>query len=177
MNIIKDVEQGTDEWHDMRIGHITASRFKDVLSKGRGTAPSKTRLTYMRELVAELISGEKQESFSNEYMEWGTATEPQARAMYEFDTGNAVTEIAFCKLDNLKIGCSPDGLVGDDGGLEIKCPKTTTHIETVLSDEELFTRLSSGAIATANSMTWEKAADKMIDFIRDTLPLHTTTPR
>lgn len=135
MNIIKDVEQGTDEWHDMRIGHITASRFKDVLSKGRGTAPSKTRLTYMRELVAELISGEKQESFSNEYMEWGTATEPQARAMYEFDTGNAVTEIAFCKLDNLKIGCSPDGLVGDDGGLEIKCPKTTTHIETVLSEE------------------------------------------
>ena len=71
------------------------------------------------------------------------------------------------------INHNENGLIAPQANLETYL----AHIETVLSDEELFTRLSSGAIATANSMTWEKAADKMIDFIRDTLPLHTTTPR
>jgi hypothetical protein len=67
-------------------------------------------------------------------MEWGTATEPQARSMYEFDSGNTVDAVTFVKLNNTnKIGISPDGLIGDEGGIEIKCPKTTTQIETYLS--------------------------------------------
>jgi putative phage-type endonuclease len=130
VEIIKDIQQGSEEWHAMRLGFITASRFKDVIAGGQG----KVRKAYMYQLAAEALTGEREESFSNQYMEWGTATEPQARSMYEFDTGNTVDAVAFVKWnDTNKIGISPDGLIGDDGGIEIKCPKTTTQIETYLS--------------------------------------------
>jgi len=130
MEIITGIEQGSEEWLSMRLGWITASKFKDVIAGGAG----KTRKSYMYMLAAEAITGERADSYSNEYMEWGTVTEPQARSMYEFDTGNQVDEVSFVKFssDN-KIGISPDGLIGDDGGIEIKCPKTTTQIETFLS--------------------------------------------
>lgn len=134
MEVITGIEQGSEEWLAMRLSFITASRFKDVMSGGRGGAPSKTRLTYMRELAAESITGQRAEGFSSEYMEWGTKTEPQACAMYELDSGNDVDHPAFVKWSpDHRIGISPDGLVGEDGGLEIKCPKTTTQIETFLS--------------------------------------------
>ena len=130
MEIITGIDQGTDEWLSLRYGWTTASRFKDVMAKGQG----KTRKSYMYHLAAEAISDMRQETFTSEYMEWGTATEPQARAMYEVATGNVVDEVTFIKLDEEnKIGCSPDGLIGDDGMIEIKCPKTTTQIETFLS--------------------------------------------
>ena len=134
MEIITDIEQGSDEWLELRMGWLTASKFKDVISNGRGKAPSKTRQSYMYQLAAETLTGERGESFSSEYMEWGTKTEPQARAMYEFETGSEVSEVAFIKWNTInKVGISPDGLIGDDGGIEIKCPKTTTQIDTFLS--------------------------------------------
>jgi putative phage-type endonuclease len=134
MEIITDIEQGSEEWLSLRLGWITASRFKDVMSNGRSGAPSKTRLSYMYQLAAEALTGDRVESFSSEYMEWGTKTEPQACAMYEFDSGVSVDHPAFIKWNAVnKIGISPDGLVNDDGGIEIKCPKTTTQIETFLS--------------------------------------------
>ena len=129
MEIIKDVEQGTDEWLNLRFGWITASRFKDVMAGGAG----KTRKAYMYHLAAEILTGERAESYTNEYMEWGTQTEPQARAMYELDSGNSVDQVAFIRHDTLKAGCSPDGLIGESGLVEFKCPKTTTQIETFLS--------------------------------------------
>ena len=130
MEIIKGIEQGSEEWLDMRLGWITASRFKDVIAGGQG----KTRKAYMYQLAAEAVSNERIETYSSEYMEWGTAVEPQARSMYEFDNLVDVEEVSFIKLNQInKIGISPDGLVGDKGGLEIKCPKTTTQIETFLS--------------------------------------------
>lgn len=130
MEIITGIEQGTDEWLALRYGWITASKFKDVMSKGQG----KTRKAYMYHLAAEAITGERAESFTNEYMEWGTENEPVARAMYELETGYEVDQVSFIKLDEAnKIGCSPDGLIGDDGMVEFKCPKTTTQIETFLS--------------------------------------------
>ena len=130
MEIIRDIEQGSDGWLALRYGWTTASRFKDVMAKGQG----KTRKSYMYQLAAEAISDMRQESFTNEYMEWGTETEPQAREMYEFISGNEVEEVSFIRLDEEnKIGCSPDGLIGDKGMIEIKCPKTTTQIETFLS--------------------------------------------
>lgn len=134
MEVITDIEQGTPEWLSMRLGWITASRFKDVKAGGKGNSPSKTRLSYMYQLAAEALTGERVETFSSQYMEWGTQTEPQACAMYELDTGHTVDHPAFIKWsDTNKIGISPDGLIGSDGGLEIKCPKTTTQIETFLS--------------------------------------------
>jgi putative phage-type endonuclease len=133
MIVFDHVEQGTDEWHEMRRGVITASRFKDVMSKGRGDAPSKTRQSYMLELAAESLTGEVEHFEPNKYMKWGTEKEPEAKSMYELITDNEVAEVAFIKHDTLNCGVSPDGLINADGGLEIKCPKTTTQIETFLS--------------------------------------------
>lgn len=136
MIIYNDVEQGSDEWHKLRLGCITASRFKDVLSGGQG----KTRLTYMREVCAEILTCEKVEGFTNEYMQWGVETEPQAKDFYTLKTGNDIENISFIKAEPTEfpivgVGCSPDGLIGDNGLIEIKCPKTTTQIETFLSGE------------------------------------------
>lgn len=129
MQIIRDIEQGSEEWLSLRFGWITASKFKDVISGGAG----KTCKSYMMQLAAEVITGERIETYSNEYMEWGTQTEPQARATYELESATKVEEVSFIKHDTLKAGCSPDGLVGENGMVEFKCPKTTTQIETVLS--------------------------------------------
>jgi len=146
MEIITGIDQGTDEWLALRYGWITASKFKDVKAGGAG----KTRKSYMYQLAAEAITGERIETYTNEYMEWGTLTEPQARAMYELESGNIVEEVSFIKLDDVnKIGCSPDGLIGDDGMIEIKCPKTTTQIETYLSG-----KMPTGHNAQVQGQLW-----------------------
>ena len=146
MEIIKDIEQGSEEWLALRYGWTTASRFKDVMAKGQG----KTRKSYMYQLAAEAISDMRQESFTNEYMEWGTETEPQARDTYEFVSGNTVEMVTFIRLGgDMKIGCSPDGLVGDDGMVEFKCPKTTTQIETYLSG-----KMPTGHKAQVQGQLW-----------------------
>ena len=134
MRIIKEMEQGSDEWLALRLGKVTASRMSDVLSKGRGTAPSKTAETYMMELLAERLAGESKPFFENDAMRWGTETEPQARFMYELKSGNTVDEVAFIERDEFT-GVSPDGLIGDDGMLEIKCPTTITQIKRALTDD------------------------------------------
>ena len=133
MKIIENVEQGSEEWHSMRLGKITASRMSDVMSKGRGKAPSKTSETYMIELITEIITGSAKPFFENDAMRWGTETEDQARAMYELNSGNEVKEVAFIEHSD-HIGVSPDGLIGEDGLLEIKCPTSITQIKRALSD-------------------------------------------
>ena len=129
MQIIKDIDQSGEEWLDLRMGFVTASKFKDVLAKGAG----KTRKTYMYKIAAEIITGEREEGFTSKAIEWGTETEPRARAMYELDKGVDVEQIAFAHFDEKMVGCSPDGLVGERGLVEFKCPNTTTQIETFLS--------------------------------------------
>lgn len=126
--ILKDLEQGSDAWLQARCGVITASNFSAVISKGA------TRKTYLMKMAAERITGEVGENFTNKAMEWGTAHEPQARANYELETFNDVEEVGFI-VANDWVGVSPDGLIGDNGLLEIKCPNTNTHIETVLSNK------------------------------------------
>tara|TARA_R110000823_G_scaffold75618_1_gene172978 strand:+ start:1162 stop:1788 length:627 start_codon:yes stop_codon:yes gene_type:complete len=135
MNIIESCEQGSTEWLSLRLGKITASRVKDVLTKGRGTSPSKTAESYMMELIAEILTGNSKPFFENDAMRWGTETEPQARAMYAVNNDFVdVKEVAFVE-HNEQVGISPDGLVGDDGLLEIKCPNTTTQLKRALSDD------------------------------------------
>lgn len=120
-------EQGTPEWHQERCGKVTASRIFDVMAK-KGTA---ARANYMADLVAERLTGTPKQGFSNAAMQHGTDTEPQARAMYELETGLTVIETGFHPHPTLDgTGASPDGLVLD-GLLEIKCPNTATHIETL----------------------------------------------
>lgn len=134
MKIIKEMEQGSADWLALRLGKVTASKMSDVLSKGRGTAPSKTSETYMMELLAERLTGESKPFFENDAMRWGTETEPQARFMYELKSGNKVEEVAFIERDEFT-GVSPDGLIGDDGMIEIKCPTTITQIKRALTDD------------------------------------------
>lgn len=136
MNIIESMEQGSQEWLELRLGKVTASKFKDVMTNGRGNKPSATAKTYMIKLVAEILRGEPLPFFENEAMKWGTETEPQARAMYELKNDVEVKEVAFVELNEF-VGVSPDGLVGDDGLLEIKCPNTETQIKRFLDDTGL----------------------------------------
>lgn len=125
MQII-NIEQGTDEWHETRRGVITGSRFKDIVTPAKGEL-SKSSKKYMHELVAERM-GATVEFFTNEYMQRGNELEDSARTAYEFVMDCEVNEVGFCLDDSKVIGVSPDGLIGEDGGLEIKCPKETTHI-------------------------------------------------
>lgn len=135
MRVIETCEQGSAEWLEMRLGKVTASRMSDVLSKGKGSAPSKTAESYMMELLAEKLTGESKPFFENDAMRWGTETEPQARAMYEVNNEfPEMKEVAFVE-HNESIGISPDGMVGDDGLLEIKCPTTITQLKRALSDD------------------------------------------
>lgn len=124
--------QGTPEWFAARAGKVTASKISAVMAKGRSGAPSATRKTYLGQLVAERLSGLSAQSFSSSAMDWGTETEPQARACYELETGQKIDEEGF--VDHPRIanaGASPDGLAGKDGLVEIKCPNTATHIATL----------------------------------------------
>jgi len=123
------VEQGTPEWHQLRLGKVTASRVADILARTK-TGPSASRQNYLIELALQRTTGIIQESYSNAAMEWGTQTEPQARVAYEVRTNNFVDQLAFVDHPSIDwFGCSPDGLVSDRGLVEIKCPNSTTHWE------------------------------------------------
>lgn len=129
---MNEIIQGSPEWHAMRLGKVTASRVADVIAKTKsGYAAS--RANYMAQLIAERLTGTPAETYTNAAMQHGTETEPEARAAYEFYQGATVEEVAFVahpKID--QAGCSPDGLVGSEGLVEIKCPNTATHLETLL---------------------------------------------
>ena len=119
--------QGSDEWLEARLGLVTASCFSDVMAKGQGI----TRLKYMRRVVSERLTGRLAESYFNRDMERGKEQEPYARMKYEAKTGNLVEEIGFIRHSSLLAGCSPDGLIDDDGGIEIKSVNPTVQIETI----------------------------------------------
>lgn len=124
--------QGSGEWKALRLGKVTASRVADVVAKTK-TGPSASRSSYAAQLIAERLTGVVAESYTNAAMEHGTVTEPEARAAYEFYQGATVDQVPFVPHPAIQdAGCSPDGLVGPDGLVEIKCPNTATHLETLL---------------------------------------------
>ena len=127
-------EQGSPEWFAARLGKVTASRVADVLAKIK-EGESASRKNYKADLVAERLTKQKTLGFSSTAMQWGVETEHQARAAYEVTTGDFVEQIAFVDHPAIvNFGCSPDGLVGDDGLIEIKCPNTATHLEYLEAD-------------------------------------------
>jgi len=128
MRII-DCEQGSDAWLSARLGVPSASQFSKIVT-GKGGKSTQVE-AYINQLVAEELTGETTFVYVNEHMKRGTELEPDARELYEALTGNTVQEVGFCLHDTVNAGCSPDGLVGDDGGLEIKCPAPATHVEWV----------------------------------------------
>ncbi len=128
----EELIQGTDEWHQARLGKVTASRISDMLARTK-SGWGAGRKNYMAELIAERLTGQKAEGFQNAAMDRGNEVEPQARAAYTFFTDNKVTEVGLALHPTIEMAAaSPDGLVGDDGGVEIKCPNTATHIDTML---------------------------------------------
>jgi len=129
------MEQRTPEWFAARTGKVSASKVSDVMSKTK-SGYGASRATYMSQLLVERLTGTPTEFYANAAMQWGTDTEPQARAAYEFKTGNAVIEEGFILHPNIEMsGASPDGMVCDEGMLEIKCPNTATHIATLLAEK------------------------------------------
>ena len=126
------IEQGSPEWKALRAGHATASRFSDVLAKIK-TGEAMGRQKYRWQLVTERVMGAPCETYSNKAMERGTLLEPEAREAYAAETGAWVELVDFIKHPEVEwVGCSPDGLIDADGGLEIKCPDNPiVHVQTL----------------------------------------------
>jgi len=124
--IVLEHEQGSNEWFAARLGRPSASMFsKFITSAGKASTSADS---YINELIAERLTGLRVPIYVNEHMERGTRLEPEAREMYEFVTDQKVTEYGFILDDSEEFGCSPDGMVGEDGGIEIKCPADSTMI-------------------------------------------------
>jgi len=128
------IEQRTEAWHQQRCGKLTASRFSDILSVLKSGKSSESRSKYMREIVFEILSGVPKQSSNAQAMKWGTEIEQYARESYELYTGNIVQSAEFTLHPQFQyVGCSPDGLIDFDGGIEIKCPHDESkHIQTLL---------------------------------------------
>ena len=129
------MEQRSPEWFAARLGKVTASKVGDVMARTK-TGYSASRENYMAQLICERLTGTKQESYSNAAMEWGTETEPLARAAYEGSKDVLVDEVGIIDHPFLPMcAASPDGLISIDGMLEIKCPNTATHFDTLLAEK------------------------------------------
>lgn len=151
------LEQRTDAWYQARIGKVTASRISKLNAKpAKGKALNALEL----ELLTERITGQAVDNFTSPAMQWGIDTEPLARQAYELQYFCTVMEIGLIDHPTIAMsGASPDGLVGDDGLIEIKCPNTATHISTLVSDEVPYEYI--------HQMQWQMACTgrKWCDFV------------
>jgi putative phage-type endonuclease len=127
------IEQRSAEWFAARCGKLTASEFASILDVRKDGKPTAKREAYFNQIVAELLSGEPDVGFTAKATEWGQQWEATARAEYEIATGRLVTNAEFAIHPSVPyVGASPDGLIGSDGVLEIKCPYSkAVHIATV----------------------------------------------
>lgn len=153
------MEQRTEAWFAQRVGKVTASRVADVMATIK-SGEAATRKNYRMQLVCERLTGKKEESFTNSHMERGIELEPIARSLYEMKTSTFVTEIGFVEHPEIAMsGCSPDGLVGKDGLIEIKCPTAANHIETLTSQTAPSKYMAQ--------MQWQMACTegKWVDFV------------
>lgn len=125
-------DQRTAEWFAARLGKATASRVADIIARTK-TGWGASRANYAAQLVAERLTGEQAETYTNAAMQWGTDNEAEARRAYCFRQDVDVMEVGFVDHPTIGMtGASPDGLIGADGLLELKCPNTSTHIATLL---------------------------------------------
>jgi len=153
------IAQGSEAWFLQRLGKATASRIADVIAKTK-SGYSTSRENYRVELALERITGQRQESYTNGAMQWGTDTEPLARAAYEAHTGHIVDEVPMLPHPTIAMsGASPDGLVDKDGQIEVKCPNSATHAKTLLAKKP------DGKYIT--QMQWQMACTgrKWCDFV------------
>jgi putative phage-type endonuclease len=128
----QEIVQGSDAWKQLRLGKVTASRVKDIVATTK-TGYSTSRDKYMTQLLLERLTNTVAESYTNDAMSWGTEQEPFARAAYEAAKSVMVDQVAFVNHPTIEqAGASPDGLVNDDGLVELKCPMSHTHLESLL---------------------------------------------
>lgn len=151
-----EAPQRSDAWYAARLGKATGSRFADVLAGGKGL----TRKAYAVQLALEIVTGKQVETFTSADMQTGTEREPIARALYEAYSGNFVDEVGFCLHDTLPCGVSPDGLIDLDGGLEIKCPKASTHAKylTLPAEPSEYTAQIQGCMLVTGRAWWDFAS-------------------
>lgn len=151
--------QRSPEWHQLRAGKLTGSCAKDVLATVK-TGEAAARRDLRLRIVAERLTGRPQDdSYVNAVMQWGIDHEAEAIAAYEAATGALVTPVGFCEHDELEAGTSPDGFVGDDGLISVKCPKTATHIRYLCEGVE------PAEHAAQNSHELWITGRKWIDFV------------
>ena len=131
--MVLPIEQGSPEWFEQRRGKVTASRIADIMARTK-SGYSTSRQNYLMQLLCERLTGKVEESFKSSAMQRGNDLEPEARNWYQLETGEIVEQVSFIDHPNIDdAGASPDGLVGNEGLIEIKCPNTATHIETLRS--------------------------------------------
>ena len=131
ITIHDNIIQGSLEWHLLRCGSLGASRAKDAIAGGEG----KVRKTLAYQLASERITGIKAETYTNSNMQWGIETEPEARRFFEFEKDVTVQEVGLVTNDKYPgLHCSPDGLVGEDEGYEVKCPLAATHVKYLVEN-------------------------------------------
>ena len=133
MKII-ECTQGSGDWMGLRCGRPTASRADCIITPGGKPVTGAKRESYMHELAAEAVTESVEMHFVTAAMERGTNLEPEARAWYELAADTAVQAVGFVTCDDGRWGCSPDGLVGAHGGIEIKCPERRQMVKCLLSD-------------------------------------------
>lgn len=148
--IAVDIEQGSQEWLLARVGIPTASKFDSIITtKGE---PSKEFQKYLYQLAGERVTGIPSESFSNGWTERGSKFEDEARNHYSLFRDVEIQQVGICYLnEDKKIGCSPDGLIGEDGGLELKCPAIHTHVEYLIQNKvptKYFTQVQGNLYVT-----------------------------
>lgn len=148
---IIDAAQGSEAWLKLRLGKATGSRISDIVAKPRsGSGPSASRETYLAQLVCERLTGAVQDGYKSAAMLRGTEVEPKARDAYSFYSGWDVQQVGFTPHPTIGMsGCSVDGVVGDDGIVEFKCPDSKEHIAALRG------KPISGAYMT--QMMWEMA--------------------
>lgn len=128
-----EVEQRSEAWFQQRLGKVTASRICDVMARTK-SGYAATRANYRTQLILERLTGRVEPSYCNAAMQWGIDTEAEARRAYEFFVDRDVIETGFVDHHTIAwAGASPDGLVGNDGLVELKCPLPATHLETILT--------------------------------------------
>lgn len=158
--IVHRMPQGSDEWRAVRLGVVTGSGFDEILTPTT-LKPSKSADAYLARLVAETLIGAPVDEMSSSWMERGTEMEPRARAWYEIMRDVSVEQVGFITRDDGRVGISPDGLVGEDGGLELKVPSAATHVAYALNPGTLSAKYrgqTQGALYVTKRKWWDIAS-------------------
>ena len=150
-----DMPQGSPEWIEARLGIPTASNFHRILSLRTRKLLDKGSETYQAELLAEWMLGSSLDPYVSEWMERGSEMEPQAVAYYELQREIETSAVGFIMRDDRLVGCSPDRLVGEDGGLEIKCPSPKQHVLNLLHAKETHYLQCQGGMWLSGRKWWD----------------------